>query len=199
MARKPAHPRWQARLMAALFAAWLSASGLALTSMVLPLQARAAVDPQRWSLTDSAGHLWGLTLFEQPDPAYPTGSRLRLTARSPGQGVDHQRSLLLSDGLGGAWVLPNRSGELVRPGEEVIPASSAQFDARALDPRPSDALPLQLEVPTDDQKGTTMVMLQPDVVQALHELNIPDVGVPEDMVFLLPNGLDRQGQQQQGN
>lgn len=144
---------------------------LALTLMVLPLQAQAAVDPQRWSLTDSSGHLWGLTLFEQPDPAYPAGWRLRLTARSPGQVVDHQRPLLLSDGLGGAWTLPNRSEELVRQGEEVIPESSAQFDARALDPTPSEVLPLQLEVPTDDREETTLVMLQPEVVQALHELS----------------------------
>jgi len=143
---------------------------LALTLLVLPLQAQAAVDPQRWSLTDSSGHSWGLTLFEQPDPAYPAGWRLRLTARSPGQGVDHQRPLLLSDGLGGAWNLPNRSEELVRQGEEVIPEASAQFDAHALDPRPSEVLPLQLEVPTDDQEGAVLVMLQPEVVQELHEL-----------------------------
>ena len=143
---------------------------LALTLMVLPLQAQPAIDPQRWTLTDSSGHSWGMTLFEQPDPAYPAGWRLRLTARSPGQVVDHQRPLLLSDGLGGAWSLPNRSEELVRQGEEVIPESSAQFDAHDLDPRPSEVLPLQLEVPTDNQEGTTLVMLQPEVVQALHEL-----------------------------
>jgi hypothetical protein len=143
---------------------------LALTLIVLPFQAQAAVDPQHWSLTDSSGHHWGLTLFEQPDPAYPVGWRLRLTSRSPGLTVDHQRPLLLSDGLGAAWVLPNRSEELVRQGEEVIPESSAQFDARALDPRPSDVLPLQLEVPTQNQEGTILVMLQPEVVQALHKL-----------------------------
>jgi hypothetical protein len=85
--------------------------------------------------------------------------------------VDHQRPLLLSDGLGGAWNLPNRSEELVRQGEEVIPEASAQFDAHALDPRPTEVLPLQLEVPTDNQEGTTLVMLQPEVVQALHELS----------------------------
>jgi hypothetical protein len=94
-----------------------------------------------------------------------------LTARSPGQVVDHQRPLLLSDGLDGAWTLPNRSEELVRQGEELIPESSAQFDAHALDPRPSDVLPLQLEVPTHSRGGTTLVMLQPEVVQALHELS----------------------------
>lgn len=143
---------------------------LALTLMLLPLQAQAAADPQRWTLTDSSGRSWGLTLFEQPDPAYPDGWRVRLTARSPGQIVDHQRPLLLSDGLSGAWELPNRSEELVRQGEEVIPESSAQFDANGLNHRPSDVLPLQLEVPTDNPEGTIMVMLQPEVVQALHEL-----------------------------
>jgi hypothetical protein len=146
--------------------------------MVLPLQARAAADPQRWSLTDSSGHLWGLSLFEQPDPAYPAGWRLRLTARSPGQTVDHQRPLLLSDGLGGAWTLPNRSEELVRSGEEVIPEASAQFDAHALDPRPSEVLPLQLAVPTDDREGAALVMLQPEVVQALHCRRPPGSSTP---------------------
>jgi hypothetical protein len=162
VARLLHRPNWRP-----VFAAVL----LALTLMVLPLQAQAAVDPQRWTLTDSSGHSWGLTLFEQPDPAYPAGWRLRLTARSPGQVVDHQRPLILSDGLGGAWNLPNRSEELVRQGEEVIPEASAQFDAHALDPRPSEVLPLQLEVPTDNQEDTTLVMLQPEVVQALHELS----------------------------
>jgi hypothetical protein len=52
----------------------------------------------------------------------------------------------------------------------VIPEASAQFDAHALDSRPSEVLPLQLEVPTDNQEGTTLVMLQPEVVQALHKL-----------------------------
>jgi hypothetical protein len=160
------------RTLWALFAGiWL-----ALSLLVLPLQAQAAVDPQRWSLTDSSGHLWGLTLFEQPDPAYPAGWRLRLTGRSPGQTVDHRRPLFLRDGLGGAWTLPNRSEELVRSGEEAIPAASAQFDAHALEPRPSGVLPLQLVVPTDDPDGSSMVMLQPEVVQALHEL--PENRVP---------------------
>ncbi len=143
---------------------------LALALLLLPLQAQAASDAQRWSLTDSSGHLWGLTLFEQPDPAYPAGWRLRLNARSPGQSVDHQRPLLLSDALGGAWLLPNRSGELVVIGAEDIPEASAQFDADAMEPRPSEVLPLQLQVPTDDREGTALVTLQPDVVQALHGL-----------------------------
>ncbi|QNI70566.1 DUF3122 domain-containing protein [Cyanobium sp. NS01] len=143
---------------------------LALVLMVLPLQATAADDPLRWSLTDSSGHLWGLTLFEQPDPAYPAGWRLRLNARSPGQAVDHQRPLLLSDALGGDWLLPNRSGELVALGAEDLPETSAQFDADAMEPRPSEVLPLQLQVPTDDREGAVKVMLPPDVVQVLHGL-----------------------------
>jgi hypothetical protein len=161
VARLLHRPNWRP-----VFAAVL----LALTLMVLPLQAQAAVDPQRWTLTDSSGHSWGLTLFEQPDPAYPAGWRLRLTAHSSAQVVDHERPLLLRDGTGAAWLLPNRSKELVRKGEKVIPQSSAQFDANALDPRPSDVLPLQLEVPTDNQIGTSLVMLQPEMVQALHKL-----------------------------
>ena len=79
---------------------------LALTLLVAPVQIQAATRSQHWALTDSAGHLWGLNLFEQPDPAYPAGWRLRLTARSPGQRVDHMRPLLLSDGLGSGWTLP---------------------------------------------------------------------------------------------
>ncbi|MCS5699773.1 DUF3122 domain-containing protein [Cyanobium sp. FGCU-52] len=143
---------------------------VALALLVLPPVAQAAAAPQGWTLTDSSGHLWGLSLFEQPDPAYPAGWRLRLTARSPGQAVDHQRPLLLHDGIGASWSLPNRSEELVREGEELIPTASGQFDARALEPSPSDVQPLQLEVPTDQGEGTAVVMLQPEVVQALHAL-----------------------------
>lgn len=143
---------------------------LGLILLVLPLQAEAAVAPQRWTLTDSSGRPWGMSLFDQPDPAYPAGMRLRLTARSPGQAVDHRRPLLLSDGLGTAWTLPNRSEELVRLGEDGIPGGAAQFDVQDLDPRPSEVLPLQLRVPTDEGEGVTTVMLQPEVVQALHGL-----------------------------
>jgi hypothetical protein len=143
---------------------------LALTMLVLPYQAEAAAEPQRWTLADASGRSWGMSLFEQPDPAYPPGRRLRLTARSAGQTVNHRRPLLMSDGLGGAWTLPNRSEELVREGEDVIPGGAAQFDVHDLDPRPSEVLPLQLQVPTDDAEGATTVMLQPDVVLALHGL-----------------------------
>jgi hypothetical protein len=84
--------------------------------------------------------------------------------------VDHQRPLLLNDGTGASWSLPNRSEEQVRQGEELIPTSSAQFDAHALEPMPSDVQPMELEVPTNQEKATAVVMLQPEVVQALHGL-----------------------------
>jgi hypothetical protein len=143
---------------------------IALALLMLPLLAQAAAAPQRWGLTDSSGQLWGLNLFEQPDPAYPAGWRLRLTGRSPGQALDHRRPLLLSDGLGGAWALPNRSEELVRLADEQIPEASAQFDAHALEPRPSAVLPLRLELPTDEREGVALVVLPPEVVLALHGL-----------------------------
>ena len=77
---------------------------------------------------------------------------------------------MLHDGIGGCWSLPNRSEELVRQGEELIPTSSAQFDARALEPTPSAVQPLQLEMPTDEGEATAVVTLEPEVVQALHGL-----------------------------
>ncbi|MGC5196096.1 DUF3122 domain-containing protein [Aphanothece microscopica] len=138
--------------------------------LLLPLPARAAADLEHWTLIDGSGHRWGLTLFEQPDPNHPAGWRLRLTALSPGQGADHQRPLLLRDGLGAGWSLPNRSEELVPAGTELIPTGSAQFDLGALTPRPHEALPLLLEVPTDGQGQTTPVMLPPAIVLALHGL-----------------------------
>lgn len=143
---------------------------LALTLLVAPVQIQAATRSQHWALTDSAGHLWGLNLFEQPDPAYPAGWRLRLTARSPGQRVDHMRPLLLSDGLGSGWMLPNRSEELVQSGEPLLPETSAQFDLNALEPGTSEALPLQLELPTDDRTGSALVVLPPELGQALDAL-----------------------------
>jgi len=148
----------------------LAVALVALALLVMPQVTQAATTPQGWTLTDSSGHLWGLSLFEQPDPSYPAGWRLRLTARSPGQKVDHQRPMLLNDGIGATWSLPNRSEDLVRQEEDAIPTSSAQFDARALEPRPSDVQPLKLEVPTDQGEATAVVTLEPEVVQALHGL-----------------------------
>jgi hypothetical protein len=83
--------------------------------------------------------------------------------------VDHQRPLLLSDGLGGAWELPNRSEELVRQGEELIPESSAQFDLAGLVPRPSNALPLRISLPLQGAADQGL-MLSPEPVAALSTL-----------------------------
>lgn len=137
--------------------------------LALPGPAMAAGPPQRWSLSDSGGRGWGLTLFEQPDPAYPQGWRLRLNADRPDLRVDHDRPLEIRDGFGGSWTLRNRSPELVPPGEAHLPAGSAQFDADELVPRPSDALPLRLAIPLVDGHEAT-VTLGPDVAAALHQL-----------------------------
>ena len=169
---RPLVQRLRQILWGPVFAAFLLAPALLalLALLALPLPVQAATAPQHWTITDASGQLWGLNLFEQPDPAYPAGWRLRLTGRSPGQTLDHRRPLLLSDGLGGAWSLPNRSEELVRLAEEQIPAASAQFDAQSLEPRPSEVLPLRLELPTDGRDGVALLVLQSEVVLALHEL-----------------------------
>ena len=166
---RPLVQRLRQILWGPVFAILLLAPAL-LALLALPLPVQAAAAPQHWTITDASGQLWGLNLFEQPDPAYPAGWRLRLTGRSPGQTLDHRRPLLLSDGLGGAWSLPNRSEELVRLAEEQIPAASAQFDAQSLEPRPSEVLPLRLELPTDGRDGVALLVLQSEVVLALHEL-----------------------------
>jgi hypothetical protein len=150
---------------------WLATISLVFC-LLMPTPAWAATDTQHWNLTDQAGHGWGLTLFEQPDPAYPQGLRLRLNARAPGVDVDHDRPLSLSDNRDGAWTLPNRSAELVPSSQgAIIPAASAQFDAESLSPRPSDVLPLRLAVPLDDGSLATLT-LSPDVVVALHTLPV---------------------------
>jgi hypothetical protein len=131
--------------------------------------ASAASAIQRWSVSDALGHGWSLSLFEQPDPDFAPGWRLRLNARSPGLTLDHERPLAIGDGLGGSWELANRSEELVARGQRIVPAGSAQFDAMDLDPRPRDALPLRLTLPLAD--GTAAVLtLGPEVVGALHSL-----------------------------
>jgi hypothetical protein len=114
----------------------------------------AAPAIQQWSVSDGLGHGWGLSLFEQPDPDFAPGWRLRLNARTPGVSLDHQRPLMIGDGLGGAWKLANHSEELVARGEGTLPAGSGQFDATDPDPRPRDVLPLQLTLPLAD--GTTL-------------------------------------------
>ena len=65
--------------------------------------AQALEDPTRWTLADQGGDRWGLVLLQQADPAYSPGWRLRLNALGGQPALDHQRSLRLKDGQGGAW------------------------------------------------------------------------------------------------
>lgn len=147
--------------------------GLALLLAVLACPPEAlALEPRSWLLKDQAGRSWSLTLLEQADPAYPDGLRLRLTDRSGSEPLDHQRSLRLSDGLGGAWQLANRSEELVPAGRDLLPPESAQFDLAGLEPRPRAELPLLLEVPLDSG-GVAELLAGPDPVAALHDA-MPD-------------------------
>lgn len=147
--------------------------GLALLLVVLACPPEAlALEPRSWLLKDQAGHSWSLTLLEQADPAYPDGLRLRLTDRSGSEPLDHQRSLRLSDGLGGAWQLANRSEELVPAGRDLLPPESAQFDLAGLEPRPRAELPLLLEVPLDSGDAAEL-LAGPDPVAALHDA-MPD-------------------------
>lgn len=132
-----------------------------------PAEAGAVIGS--WKVHDEAGRGWGLSLFEQPDPALPAGWRLRLSARAAGVAVDHARPLRVCDGLGGLWALTNRSQELVPAGETSLPAGSAQFDASGLVPRPSAVAPLRLEVPLRDGDSVAMT-LGPEVVPALQSL-----------------------------
>ncbi|MDM7938217.1 MAG: DUF3122 domain-containing protein [Cyanobium sp. CZS 48M] len=165
--------RFDLRASRRLLGAGLALLLTLLLALGLPAPAPAAELIGSWRVVDDAGHSWGLSLFEQPDPAYPTGWRLRLTAHVPGVAADHGRPLRLGDGLGGAWSLANRSNELVPPGDAdggvPVPAGSAQFDAAGLDPRPSAVAPLRLELPLADGESIGLT-LGGDVVPALRAL-----------------------------
>ena len=141
-----------------------------LLAVVLWVRPVAAADasPQRWDLRDAAGQRWGLVLFSQPDPAYPSGWRLRLTALVGSAPLDHRQPLQLDDGSGQRWLLENRSEELVAPGDGGLPPQSAQFDLAGLQPRPSAVLPLHLRVSLED--GEAELVLGPDQLNALHAL-----------------------------
>ncbi len=159
--------------------AWPGAAALAALLLVLlltvaPGLARAD-EGQRWSLRDRDDNRWSLRVFAQPDPAYPSGERLRLSALTPGIAVDHSRPLRLSDGVGGSWTLANRSEELVAVGAGPLPESSAQFDMADLLPRPSDALPLVLSLPLAGDASAELV-LGPEETQALHAMPDPGAG-----------------------
>lgn len=127
-----------------------------------------ALEPRSWLLKDHAGRSWSLTLLKQADPAYPGGLRLRLTDRSSSQTLDHQRPLRLSDGMGGAWDLGNRSEELVPAGRDLLPPGSAQFELDGMELSPRAELPLLLEVPLDSGDAAEL-LAGPDPVAALHD------------------------------
>ncbi len=120
---------------------------LALALALAPLPALADLSGH-WSLDDGSGHRLGAILFEQPDPDFPPGLRLRLNAQSPGLTLDHHRPVVLGDGQGQQWQLANRSEELVPIGTTSLPAGSAQFDLASLRAFPGVALSLRLSVPT---------------------------------------------------
>ncbi len=135
--------------------------------LVLLFGAPAALAAEGWSLNDGAGHRLNARVFEQPFPEYPSGLRLRLNALEAGTRLDHQEELVLSDSSGQEWSLPNRSEELVQKGGP-IPPGSAQFDLEALMPRPSEALPLHVAVPSAE--GVLGFDLTPDEAMALHAM-----------------------------
>ena len=173
--------RLAARLLVAALAAVLLTAGVTLqpvpalaeapAAALAPATAQAAAmaeaSPQRWTLSDAAGQRWGLVLFEQPDPAYPAGPRLRLNALEPGLRIDHQRPLQVDDGAGRQWQLPNRSEELVAVDATALPPGAAQFDAASLVPAPSDSRPLRLLVPMADGANDAALMLGADPTQQL--------------------------------
>jgi len=127
-----------------------------------------ALAEESWSLNDGAGHRLAAKVFEQPFAEYPSGLRLRLNAVDGQTRLDHTRELVLSDSLGQEWSLPNRSEELVQKGVSAGPAGSAQFDLDALMPRPSEALPLHLTVPTS--AGEIGFDLTPEQAMTLHAM-----------------------------
>ena len=151
---------------------------LVLAVLVLgPLATQASETTLRWELRDGSGGRWGLVLFQQPDPSFPAGWRLRLMSRDPDLQLDHRRPLPMDDGMGGHWQLANRSEELVAKGDADLPAQAAQFDAEGLWPRPQAALPLRLLIPLTGRgaAGAASVVLGPEPVTALHGLPAPDV------------------------
>jgi hypothetical protein len=121
-----------------------------------------------WSLSDGAGHRLNVQVFEQPFPEYPAGQRIRLNALDANTTMDHHKQLVVSDSMGQEWSLPNRSKEMVQVGTSPIPSGSAQFDIDALMPRPSEALPLHLTVPTTE--GVLNFDLTPEQALELHVL-----------------------------
>ena len=102
----------------------------------------------------------------------PTRWTLAINALGGQPALDHQRSLRLKDGQGGAWQLANRSQELVPEGAAPLPPASAQFDIEGLEPAPKGFLPLRLEVPLASAVPGPVaeITLGAQVVEALREL-----------------------------
>lgn len=136
--------------------------------LVMLLGIVPALAAESWSLSDGAGHRLNARVFEQPFPEYSSGLRLRLNALEANTTLDHHEQLVLSDSSGQEWSLPNRSEELVQKGGSPLPTGSAQFDLEALMPRPSEALPLHLAVPT--AAGVLGFDLTPEQAMALHSM-----------------------------
>lgn len=158
-ARRCAPPAWIAPLLLALLA----------LLVLLPAAGLADDGPGRWNLNDRDGRRWSLSLFAQPDPAYPGGNRLRLTSLAAGGEAastpSHTAALELADAFAGRWLLPNRSEELVAPGGEP-PQQSAQF---SLDPVTADLRaegPVVLAVPLSDG-GQATIVLGPEIATSL--------------------------------
>ena len=130
--------------------------------------APALATDSSWSLSDRAGHRLTAQVFEQPFPEYPSGMRIRFSALDAKTTLDHKAELVLSDSMGQEWSLPNRSEEMVPKDGSTVPSGSAQFDLDALVPRPSEALPLHLAVPTSN--GALDFNLRPEQVMELHAM-----------------------------
>lgn len=185
--RKSAHscsrrPAGRPRGLTKALWSWLLLLAL-LPAVVWPGGVALAVEAgASWALQDQHGGRWGLVLLRQPGSGESEGWRLRLNALAPGVSLDHRRPLLLEDGLGGQWSLPNRSEELVPAGAAALPDGSAQFDAAALKPVPEAYLPLRLRIPlagaaaAQPDAGSASVSLDPAAVQALHDLASSSVG-----------------------
>jgi hypothetical protein len=148
--------------------AFLRSSVLFLLPVLLTvlLGALPVLAAESWSLSDGAGHRLNAKVFEQPFPEYPSGLRIRLNALDAKTTLDHRAQLVLSDSMGQEWSLPNRSEEIVPQDGSSVPAGSSQFDLDALMPRPSEALPLHLTVPTSE--GALDFDLTPEQAMALH-------------------------------
>lgn len=142
--------------------------GLLPVLLTLLLATGPVIAADSWALNDGSGHRLNAKIFEQPFSEYSFGMRIRFNALDSSTTLDHQQQLVVSDSMGQEWSLPNRSEEIVPKGSLPIPLGSAQFDLSGLMPRPSEALPLHLTVPTAD--GVLSFNLNPEQTMALHSV-----------------------------